>query len=39
VRGKVEGFELTEKEIPEEERRDAQERARAHWLLALAQLE
>jgi aminoglycoside phosphotransferase family enzyme/predicted kinase len=39
VRGKVEGFELTEKEIPEEERQAALVRARAHWLLALGELE
>jgi aminoglycoside phosphotransferase family enzyme/predicted kinase len=34
VRGKVEGFELTEKEIPEEEKSAALALARAHWLLA-----
>jgi aminoglycoside phosphotransferase family enzyme/predicted kinase len=39
VRGKVEGFELTEKEIPEAERTAASARARAHWLLALGELE
>jgi aminoglycoside phosphotransferase family enzyme/predicted kinase len=39
VRGKVEGFELTEKEVPEAERAAALTRARAHWLLALGQLE
>lgn len=39
VRGKVEGFELTQPEIPEEERRCALARARAHWLLALGELE
>lgn len=39
VRGKVEGFELTEKEIPEAERDSARARARAHWLLALTELE
>src|SRR5262249_55001264 len=39
VRGKVEGFELTEKEIPEDERTAASARARAHWLLALGELE
>jgi predicted kinase len=39
VRGKVEGFELAEKEIPEPERVAALARARAHWLLALAALE
>jgi aminoglycoside phosphotransferase family enzyme/predicted kinase len=39
VRAKVEGFELTEKEIPEAERAAALARARAHWLLALGELE
>jgi len=39
VRGKVEGFELTEKEVPEAERADALARARSHWLLALGELE
>src|SRR5262249_13214037 len=39
VRGKVEGLELTEKEIPEAERAAAFARARAHWLLALQELE
>jgi aminoglycoside phosphotransferase family enzyme/predicted kinase len=39
VRGKVEGFELTEKEIPEAERITALARARGHWLLALGELE
>ena len=39
VRGKVEGFELVEKEIPEAERSAALARARAHWLLALGELE
>lgn len=34
VRGKVEGFELMEKEIPTEERSAALARSRAHWLLA-----
>jgi aminoglycoside phosphotransferase family enzyme/predicted kinase len=38
VRGKVEGFELTEKEVPPKERGRALERARAHWLLALGEL-
>jgi aminoglycoside phosphotransferase family enzyme len=38
IRGKVEGFELTEKEIPEAERTAALARARAHWLFALAEL-
>jgi aminoglycoside phosphotransferase family enzyme/predicted kinase len=39
VRGKVEGFELTEQEVPEIEREKALARARAHWLLALGELE
>ncbi|MFL5327812.1 MAG: AAA family ATPase [Gemmataceae bacterium] len=39
VRAKVEGFELAEREIPEAERSAAQARARAHWLLALGELE
>ncbi len=39
VRGKVEGFRLAEKEIPEAERSAALARARDHWLLALAELE
>jgi aminoglycoside phosphotransferase family enzyme/predicted kinase len=39
VRGKVEGFELLEKEIPETERNAALAKARAHWLLALGELE
>jgi predicted kinase len=39
VRGKVEGFELREPEVPEEERSAAWLRARAHWLLALGELE
>jgi predicted kinase len=39
VRGKVEGFELTEEEVPEKERAQALTRARAHWLLALGLLE
>jgi aminoglycoside phosphotransferase family enzyme/predicted kinase len=39
VRGKVEGFELVEKEVPEAERVGALARAQAHWLLALGQLE
>jgi uncharacterized protein len=38
VRGKVEGFELTEKEVPDAEGRDALTRARGHWLLALGEL-
>jgi aminoglycoside phosphotransferase family enzyme/predicted kinase len=39
VRGKVEGFELAEREVPAAERTAAQARARAHWLLALGELE
>jgi len=39
VRGMVEGLLLTEKEAPEAERTAALERARAHWLLALTELE
>jgi aminoglycoside phosphotransferase family enzyme/predicted kinase len=39
VRGMVEGLELNEKEVPEAERTAALERARAHWLLALSDLE
>jgi aminoglycoside phosphotransferase family enzyme/predicted kinase len=39
VRGKVEGLELAEREVPEEERRRAGERACGHWLLALGALE
>ena len=39
VRGKVEGFELAEKEIPETKRMKSQAKARAHWLLALGELE
>jgi aminoglycoside phosphotransferase family enzyme/predicted kinase len=39
VRGKVEGFELSEKEIPEAERAAALTTSRAHWLLALGELE
>jgi aminoglycoside phosphotransferase family enzyme/predicted kinase len=39
VRAKVEGMELTEREIPEPERIAARVRARAHWLLALGALE
>jgi aminoglycoside phosphotransferase family enzyme/predicted kinase len=39
VRGKVEGFELGEQEVPEAEHRAALQRARAHWLLALGDLE
>jgi hypothetical protein len=39
VRGMVEGLELAEKEVPETEREAALGRARAHWLLALTELE
>ena len=39
VRGKVEGFELSEQEVPAPERAAALARARAHWLLALGELE
>jgi aminoglycoside phosphotransferase family enzyme/predicted kinase len=39
VRAKVEGIELCEKEIPEADRAKALARARAHWLMALGQLE
>jgi uncharacterized protein len=39
VRAKVRGFQLAEVEIPEEERSAARERAQAHWLLALGELE
>jgi uncharacterized protein len=39
VRAKVEGFELTENEIPVAEKRAARQRSRAHWLLALNALE
>jgi aminoglycoside phosphotransferase family enzyme/predicted kinase len=39
VRGMVEGLELTEREVPQAERMAARERARAHWLLALTELE
>jgi aminoglycoside phosphotransferase family enzyme/predicted kinase len=39
VRGKVEGFELAEPEVPNDEKAAAAERARAHWLLALGELE
>lgn len=38
VRGKVEGFELNEHEIPAEEKVAAQAHSRAHWLLAYATL-
>jgi aminoglycoside phosphotransferase family enzyme/predicted kinase len=39
VRGEVEGMLVMEKEVPEAERRAAEKRARAHWLLALSELE
>jgi aminoglycoside phosphotransferase family enzyme/predicted kinase len=39
VRGKVEGMESLEPEVPEAERAAALARARAHWLLALGELE
>ena len=39
VRGKVEGMELAEPEVPQAERDSALTRARAHWLLALAELQ
>src|SRR5262249_9583209 len=39
VRGKVEGLELSQKEVPAAERAAALARARAHWLLALGELE
>jgi aminoglycoside phosphotransferase family enzyme len=39
VRGMVEGLELAEPEVPAAERGSALERARAHWLLALNDLE
>jgi uncharacterized protein len=39
VRGMVEGLKLAEKEVPEADRAAARERARARWLLALAELE
>jgi aminoglycoside phosphotransferase family enzyme/predicted kinase len=39
VRGKVEGIEVLEPEVPEAERAAALVRARAHWLLALGELE
>src|SRR5262249_39475543 len=39
VRGKVEGFKLGEAEVPGAERAAARARARAHWLLALGDLE
>jgi hypothetical protein len=39
VRGKVDGLQLVETEIPEVAREKALARARGHWLLALNQLE
>jgi aminoglycoside phosphotransferase family enzyme/predicted kinase len=39
VRAKVDGLELTEREVPAPERDRAMRRARGHWLLALGQLE
>src|SRR5205823_4969450 len=39
VRGKVEGIELAEPEVPADEKAAATQRAKAHWLLALAELE
>lgn len=39
VRGMVEGLELSEQEVSEAERAAALKRARAHWLLALTELE
>lgn len=39
VRAKVEGMQLSEKEIPEEQRERMCRRAEAHWLLALGALE
>src|SRR5579872_2823633 len=39
IRAKVEGIELFEKEISQEKRSIATQRARAHWLLALVELE
>ena len=39
VRGKVEGLKLTEPEIPDNDRIEARERARAFWLFGLAVLE
>jgi len=38
VRAKVEGMELSEREIDAAEREAAEKRARAHWLLALGEL-
>jgi hypothetical protein len=39
VRGKVEGFELAEQELPESQRAPTLSKARAHWLFALGELE
>jgi aminoglycoside phosphotransferase family enzyme/predicted kinase len=39
VRGKVEGMKATEPEVPPDEKVAATERAKAHWLLALGELE
>jgi aminoglycoside phosphotransferase family enzyme/predicted kinase len=39
IRAKVEGFKMAEPEVPEAERAAAMESARAHWLLALTELE
>ncbi len=39
VRGKVEGFEALSREVPDHERADALRTSRAHWLLALVELE
>lgn len=39
VRGEVEGLLVMEKEVPEPERTASEKRARAHWLLALSELE
>ncbi len=39
VRGEVEGMLAMAKEVPEAERAAAEKRARAHWLLALSELE
>jgi len=39
VRGAMEGLLLAEKEVPETERAAAFARSKAHWLLALSELE
>jgi hypothetical protein len=39
VRGKVEGFEALSDQVPEHEREEAHRTSRAHWLLALGDLE